>query len=266
MTDIFRQLAAPFPLEDLAWRVARSGMTNAKPWAQVLVYIDARAARARLNSVVGPENWTVAYTQGPANSVIATLSLRLAGEWISKEDGAEVTDVAPVKGALSGAFKRACAVWGIGEYLYNIGDAWAVFSEDGAQRVRIDGKIVRWDAPKLSPKFLPAGSPVASPTRPEIVRDRQVESEGTGGIERVSPVARQAREAAGPDRRRHVATGAPAPGLATTVLVPFGQMRGRPLEQMLKERPGDVRAGRDWAAKVGRFAEYVAAVDALLAS
>jgi hypothetical protein len=55
--------------------------------------------------------------------VLASLSLRIDGEWISKEDGADSPEREPVKGALSNAFKRACAVWGIGEHLYGIGEA-----------------------------------------------------------------------------------------------------------------------------------------------
>src|SRR5688572_22993021 len=103
--EIFALLFAPFGPDELEWRVGRSGVKNGKPWATLLAYIDARAARARLNTVLGPENWTVSYGTGPGNGVIATLSLRINGEWVAKQDGADPSDIEPVKGALSGAFK-----------------------------------------------------------------------------------------------------------------------------------------------------------------
>ncbi len=146
--NVFARLAAPFEADEIEWRVARAGIKNGRPWAQVLAYIDARAARARLNSVLGPANWRVEYSEGPRpGGVIATLSLRVDGEWIAKADGADATDVEPVKGALSSAFKRVCAVWGIGEHLYSLRDMWANFSDTGRNNVRIDGKAYRWDAP-----------------------------------------------------------------------------------------------------------------------
>lgn len=240
MSEIFTRLAAPFAPHELDWRVARSGMTNGKPWAQVLVYIDARAARARLNTVVGPENWKVEYTHGPANGVIATLSLRVAGEWIPKQDGADVTDIEPVKGGLSGAFKRACAVWGIGEYLYDIGDSWAAFSEHGAQRVKIDGVAHRWDPPKLSPQFLPKN---ASPNAREFDE------------------ALAAHDSAGWNGSRPVRT--PNMENARATLMPFGRTKGRPLSDIPVE---DLRKARAWAEDNGKsYPEFMAASAVLLA-
>lgn len=39
-------------------------------------------------------------------------------------DGAENTDIEPVKGGLSDAYKRAAVKWGIGRYLYDMEAAW----------------------------------------------------------------------------------------------------------------------------------------------
>lgn len=244
MSDIFTQLAAPFAPHELDWRVARSGMTNGKPWAQVLVYIDARAARARLNAVLGPENWKVEYGHGPANGVIATLSLRVNGEWIAKQDGADVTDIEPVKGALSGAFKRACAVWGIGEYLYDIGDSWATFSENGTHRVRIEGQNLRWDPPRLSPQFLPKGGPSAKQFDEALAAH-----DGTRGS---APAAAASR----PVRTPNVDT-------ARATLMPFGRTKGRPLAEIPIE---DLRKARAWAEENGKsYPEFMAASAVLLA-
>ncbi len=239
MSEIFAQLSAPFASHELDWRVARSGMSNGKPWAQVLVYIDARAARARLNAVLGPENWKVEYTHGPANGVIATLSLRIGGEWIAKQDGADVTEIEPVKGGLSGAFKRACAVWGIGEYLYDIGDSWALFSENGAQRVRIDGTTHRWDPPRLSPQFLPKGT---------------------------SPNSRAFDEAlAAHDSAQGASRPVRTPNLeaARATLMPFGRTKGRSLADIPVD---DLRKARAWAEDNGKsYPEFMAASAVLIA-
>lgn len=240
MSEIFAQLAAPFAPHELDWRVARSGMSNGKPWAQVLVYIDARAARARLNAVLGPENWKVEYTHGPANGVIATLSLRIGGEWIAKQDGADITDIEPVKGGLSGAFKRACAVWGIGEYLYDIGDSWAQFSENGAQRVKIDGTNYRWDPPRLSPQFLPKNT---SPNA-RVFEEALAAHDNAQGTSR-------------PVRTPNVDT-------ARATLMPFGRTKGRPLGDIPLD---DLRKARAWAEDNGKsYPEFMAASAVLLAS
>lgn len=176
---LYDKLAAPFAADELEWRVAQSGAKNGKPWAKVLVYIDARAARRRLNDVAGPANWRVEYGQGPANGVVATLSIRIDGEWIAKQDGANTTDIEATKGGISDAFKRACAVWGIGEYLYGAGESWADFKENGSQSSKIEGAYHKWDPPKLkAPALAPLAVPPSLPsgvTRgpdPELVARR----------------------------------------------------------------------------------------------
>ena len=245
MSEIFAELAAPFAANELDWRVARSGMTNGKPWAQVLVYIDARAARARLNTVVGPENWKVEYAHGPANGVIATLSLRISGEWIAKQDGADVTDIEPVKGGLSGAFKRACAVWGIGEYLYDIGDSWAVFSENGANRLKLDGVTYRWDPPKLAPHFLPRSANAREFEEALAAHDSATGNGGNGGNKSSRPVR------------------TPNLDTARATLMPFGRTKGRPLSDVPID---DLRKARAWADDNGKsYPEFMAASAVLLA-
>lgn len=154
--SIYDQLAAPFAPSELEWRVGQSGLTkDGKPYAKVLVYITARAARRRLNEVVGPANWKVEYGQGPANGVVATLSIRFGEEWIAKQDGANTTDIEATKGGISDAFKRACAVWGIGEYLYGAGESWADFNDKGSESSKIEGKFYKWNPPTLKAPALP---------------------------------------------------------------------------------------------------------------
>ena len=48
----------------------------------------------------------------------------LSGGFITKWDGAEDSDIEPVKGGLSDSMKRAAVQWGIGRYLYSMGALW----------------------------------------------------------------------------------------------------------------------------------------------
>lgn len=52
------ELSLPFRPDELEWRIQSSGTKkDGKPWAKVLVYIQARAVFNRLDKVCGPENW-----------------------------------------------------------------------------------------------------------------------------------------------------------------------------------------------------------------
>lgn len=92
----------------------------------------ARAIQNRLDEVVGPENWQDEYISWHGGSTLKEASqlcvIRIFDKeknlWISKTDGAENTDIEPVKGGLSDAYKRAAVKWGIGRYLYDMEAAW----------------------------------------------------------------------------------------------------------------------------------------------
>ena len=122
IATLFTRLATPFHPEDIEWR---AGATNSdKTKALALAYITSRAVMDRLDEVVSPENWRDEYQPGPDGGLICGISLRVNGEWITKWDGAENTQVEEVKGGLSGAFKRAAVKWGIGRYLYRLENVW----------------------------------------------------------------------------------------------------------------------------------------------
>lgn len=128
------KLALPFTFEEIEWRVLR--VSKKKPVAQVAAYVDSRAIQKRLDDVVGRENWqneffTVAGTKNDETTHICKLSIYYPErkEWICKSDGAGCTDVEPIKGGLSNAFKRSASMWGIGRYLYELKDIWAEIDE-----------------------------------------------------------------------------------------------------------------------------------------
>lgn len=149
------RLRDPFAPDDIEWRVQQAGEKNGRPWARVLAYVTNRAIMDRLDEVVGPTHWRNEYVEGPAGGVVCGLSVLVAradgsAEWVTKWDGAENTDVEPVKGGLSNAMKRAAVQWGIGRYLYDLEEGWATIHDGGRFYAKTkEGKAFRWDPPTL---------------------------------------------------------------------------------------------------------------------
>lgn len=157
----FEKLKSPFKENEIDWRVAQSSKSiDGKPWAKVLAYVQARAIQDRLDETVGPMNWRVEYEfiQGPVSGVICKMALRSPGtqEWITKEDGAEQTDIEAFKGGISSAMKRAAVTWGIGRYLYDLEEYFAVIVEKGGRYAKLkEGGAFYWMPPKLPAWALP---------------------------------------------------------------------------------------------------------------
>ena len=88
-----------------------------------LLYKDARCDMRILDETFGPFNWQRDHKQ-VKNSVYCGVSILTPvekgyqGEWITKWDAGDETDVEAVKGEASDSFKRACFNWGIGRELY----------------------------------------------------------------------------------------------------------------------------------------------------
>jgi len=133
-SDILAKLKEPFKAKEIHWRV---GATNQKKVARetvdkfakptkgiALAYINSRDVMKRLDDVVGMENWQDEYEETQQGRLICKLSVRINGEWISKSDGAGDTATEGEKGAISDAFKRAAVKFGIGRYLYYLGQSW----------------------------------------------------------------------------------------------------------------------------------------------
>jgi hypothetical protein len=134
--EIFDELAAPFPKDFIEWRV---GSTNAdKTKGLALAYIDARAVMDQLDRVCGPANWQCKYSHANGKTVCdlgILLETHNGFEWVWKADGAGDTDFEAEKGALSDAFKRAGARWGIGRYLYDLPSKWVEIEQRGKTSV-----------------------------------------------------------------------------------------------------------------------------------
>ena len=149
--SIAQQLAAPFPSHDVEWRLQSSGTKNdGSPWAKVLCYVTARAIMERLDLVFGPFGWQDSYVPGPSGGVVCKLSVLDGDRWVTKEDGADNTDIEATKGGLSGALKRAAVKWGVGRYLYRLEEGWAIIDPSGAYSAKTkEGTWFKWNPPAL---------------------------------------------------------------------------------------------------------------------
>lgn len=117
-------LVKPFAEHELEWRPQTAGVYNGGPKAMVLAYVTARAIMDRLDEAVGSINWRDEYIH-TQHGVMCGLSISTTGgEWVTKWDGAEETQVEAFKGGISSALKRAAVKWGVGRYLYKLGDNW----------------------------------------------------------------------------------------------------------------------------------------------
>ncbi len=94
-----------------------------------LAFIDSRLVMDRLDEVVGLNGWKDEYTVLPGGTEVeCRLSVRIAGEWITKADvggESEQPDGGDrMKAAFSDALKRAAVKFGIGRFLYRRPQNW----------------------------------------------------------------------------------------------------------------------------------------------
>lgn len=129
--EIITRLREPFVSKDVEWKVQVT--TQDKARGMVVAYLDARAVQRRLDEVVGPFNWKNVYSLWHDNSQICGISIfnEERNEWVTKFDGAENSDIEPIKGGLSDSFKRAASAWGVGRYLYDIDGIWVEIEPKG---------------------------------------------------------------------------------------------------------------------------------------
>lgn len=125
----FKALAAPFPPDEVSWRLG--SVSKAKMRGMALAYLDARNVMDRLDDVCGPGGWQCRYSHANSKTV-CDIAIKCGEDWIWKADGAGDSDIEAEKGAMSDAFKRAGVRWGIGRYLYTLDSPWVEIEEIGS--------------------------------------------------------------------------------------------------------------------------------------
>ena len=150
--EICAALAQPFAPEDLEWRIQQAYENSMRGIA--VPYVTNRAIQTRLDDIVGPENWYNDYkpwhSANKKESQLCGIAIYFEGRgWITKWDGAEDSDIEPVKGGLSDSMKRAAVQWGIGRVLYSLDTVWVDVEKKGKSFVITDSS-----RPKLDKAYL----------------------------------------------------------------------------------------------------------------
>lgn len=202
--EIMAALSAPFPAADVDWRIQHTAQGNTRGLA--VPYVQSRAIQSRLDQVVGPYNWKSEFKPWHNVNGCASQLCGLAiyceerGEWIQKWDGAENTDIEPVKGGISDSFKRSAVLWGIGRYLYGLAATWVEIEQRGKSYAITDKELKRLDgiyekavnAPSSNvSKFPQSAQPPAEPPAFEYsvysIEERQFGS-GNGMVLRLKSI------------------------------------------------------------------------------
>jgi len=142
-------LALKQPFDTRFLKVRIGARTKDKSKGIALFYLDSREVQKRLDEVCGIDGWR-SEMQETTEGVLCTISIRMPnGEWVSRTDGGEKSQVAPFKGACSDALKRAAAQFGIGRYLYYVPNSWHSLLNDGKTLpAKISG--IKYDKNKTS--------------------------------------------------------------------------------------------------------------------
>jgi len=144
--EIIKKLREPFPFEAVEAKIQVTNGDKTKGLA--VFYLDARAIQERLDEVVGPFNWRNEYHAWQDKSQICGLSIFNAerGEWVTKYDGAENSDIESIKGGLTDAFKRSAVLWSLGRYLYSMDGVWCDVDQRGKGYYIKDGQQAKLKA------------------------------------------------------------------------------------------------------------------------
>lgn len=145
MNEILRDLSKPFHPARITWRPG--ALTETKEKALALAYADLRAYQDRLDEVCGLD-WSVSYTPWGERIIchltISGITRSSTGEADSEAERSEIAGTATE----AQAFKRACAMFGLGRYLYNLPTLWVDYDADHGRftdkaKARLNGVIAQ---------------------------------------------------------------------------------------------------------------------------
>jgi len=152
-------LEVPFDPTVIEWRVTNTTKGNRQSRGQVIPYADQRAYTDRLNALFSPAGWTRKYSvhtsanfqrakdQKTTAKVFVTCDLTIFGIGSHSATGEEWTDDENAGTAAEAqAFKRSCACFGLGRYLYHFTGTWVDL--DDRKRPKIIPKLADWATPE----------------------------------------------------------------------------------------------------------------------
>jgi hypothetical protein len=188
--QIKARLLEPFDPTEIKWRVTATATTQTKRGpqkrGQLVAYADQRAYTDRLNDVFGEWGWTRTYNVQVAQNferrsgsdrnqtavsakvvVVSTVMVHGLGahtgvgeEWADDENAATRAEAQ--------AFKRACACFGLGRYLYDLDKVWVDL--DQYNRPTQTPALPDWAQPRKSPGTT---ATMSGRQRPAIAQPRQ---------------------------------------------------------------------------------------------
>lgn len=139
LNDVHAKLCKPFAQALIELKPGAT--TQDKSRALCMPFVDSRAYQTRLDRVVGPEGWAVEYRPLSERAVLCRLTVL----GVTREDVGEcnVSDENAATSAVAQSFKRACAAFGLGRYLYSLPQIWADYDERKKQIVDVSGTVAR---------------------------------------------------------------------------------------------------------------------------
>lgn len=147
LKKVLPELEVPFPPDQVRWRVMNT--SNDKKRGQIVPYADPRAYTDRLNALFSPQGWTRDYrvetmsnitrvNKGEAiitGKVLVTCTVTITGLGSHSSTGEEwADDPNGMTAADAQAFKRACAVFGLGRYFYDFVAPWVDLDQNRQPR------------------------------------------------------------------------------------------------------------------------------------
>jgi hypothetical protein len=155
--ELVSELEVPFDESVIDWRVTNTAKGEQR--GQVVPYADPRAYTDRLNTLLTPAGWTRKYTvHTSANferakdkkivaKVLITCELTIFGLGSHSATGEEFADSENAcTAAEAQAFKRSCACFGLGRYLYHFTGVWADLDE--RKRPKSTPRLCGWATPQ----------------------------------------------------------------------------------------------------------------------
>jgi len=145
MNEILQELRKPFHPSHITWKPGMVSKDQGK--ALALAYADLRAYQNRLDEICGMD-WSVTYTPW-GDRIVCHLTIQgitrsSSGEPDSQSERSEIAGTS----AEAQAFKRACAMFGLGRYLYNLPSVWVEYDPTTRQftdkaKAKLEGIIVQ---------------------------------------------------------------------------------------------------------------------------
>jgi hypothetical protein len=156
--ELVTALEVPFDPSQVEWRVMNTTKNQQPARGQVVPYADQRAYTDRLNALLTPAGWTRKYTihtsanferskdQRIVAKVLVTCDLTIFGLGSHSATGEEWADNDNAGTAAEAqAFKRACACFGLGRYLYYFTGTWVDL--DDRKRPKGVPQLAGWATP-----------------------------------------------------------------------------------------------------------------------